>query len=421
MKKLIIIFTYKFPFEPPTEQFLLDEVITFDKFDWDVIIVPTARIIDINNKYNQINIRYIRLNRLNKFIEFFIGLKCIFDKYFWLDIIKLIKTKIDKSFVYKLKEIIYQYFQIHIRVSLFANIKNSFCFEKYDKIVLYSYWFGPMTVSACRIANINNIIDKTVIISRAHGDGDLYLKNEVGNFRPCVDELLKYKVNIFTISNCGKSLLNSQGFQSVIVSRLGVINKNVNNLNTINKNNFLIVSCSTINSNKRVIDIAKSIFAINSFNIDWVHFGGGDKFIELNKWCIDNNKKNINYKLFGYLKHDEIMNYYNENNPDLFINLSLVEGIPVSIMEAFSFGIPCIATDVGATSEIVNNKNGFLIDKNFDHLSVAKIIESYKNLTEDEKMNYRKNALITWRELYNSEENFKEFVGKINSLIINFN
>ena len=35
------------------------------------------------------------------------------------------------------------------------------------------------------------------------------------------------------------------------------------------------------------------------------------------------------------------------NDFDLFVNMSLSEGIPVSIMEAISFGIPIIATNVG--------------------------------------------------------------------------
>lgn len=38
------------------------------------------------------------------------------------------------------------------------------------------------------------------------------------------------------------------------------------------------------------------------------------------------------------------------------------EGIPVSIMEAMSFGIPVIARNVGGMSEIVNEENGLLLE-----------------------------------------------------------
>ena len=33
----------------------------------------------------------------------------------------------------------------------------------------------------------------------------------------------------------------------------------------------------------------------------------------------------------------------------VFLNVSSSEGVPVSIIEAMSFGIPCIATNVGGT------------------------------------------------------------------------
>lgn len=47
---------------------------------------------------------------------------------------------------------------------------------------------------------------------------------------------------------------------------------------------------------------------------------------------------------------------------DLFILPSYNEGLPLSILEAISYGIPIIATNVGSIEEAVkNNKNGYLI------------------------------------------------------------
>ncbi|NMC40567.1 MAG: glycosyltransferase, partial [Bacteroidales bacterium] len=79
-----------------------------------------------------------------------------------------------------------------------------------------------------------------------------------------------------------------------------------------------------------------------------------------------------------------------------FINVSSSEGVPVSVMEALSFGIPVIATDAGGTSEIVNNTNGRLIPVDFDPKDLAAIIE---NLVHDEKyQGYRHNARKSWEE-----------------------
>lgn len=60
------------------------------------------------------------------------------------------------------------------------------------------------------------------------------------------------------------------------------------------------------------------------------------------------------------------------NDFDLFVNMSLSEGIPVSIMEAISFGIPIIATNVGGNAEIVNDETGVLIPVNIDQAALMK-------------------------------------------------
>lgn len=58
---------------------------------------------------------------------------------------------------------------------------------------------------------------------------------------------------------------------------------------------------------------------------------------------------------------------------------SLGEGIPLSLLEAMSFGIPCIATNVGGIPEIVsNNVNGILIESGNE----ASLINALKNMRD---------------------------------------
>ena len=44
-------------------------------------------------------------------------------------------------------------------------------------------------------------------------------------------------------------------------------------------------------------------------------------------------------------------------------------------MEALSFGIPVVATDVGGTSEIINNSVGALVDANINPQNVTNEIK----------------------------------------------
>src|SRR5690606_29948218 len=104
------------------------------------------------------------------------------------------------------------------------------------------------------------------------------------------------------------------------------------------------------------------------------------------------------------VNNDVIMQYYKDNFLDLFINVSESEGIPVSIMEAFSFGIPCFATDVGGTKELVNKTNGLLVDINFD---INELTEFIRNIRKESlSNNLRANARKTWEQKCNANVNY---------------
>src|SRR5690606_27302811 len=116
---------------------------------------------------------------------------------------------------------------------------------------------------------------------------------------------------------------------------------------------------------KRVHLIVSALQTIENQEIEWIHFGDGVLYNEVATLSkgLSSNIKSI-FK--GRVLNSEILNFYKNNYVDLFVNISTNEGIPVSIMEAFSFGIPTFATNVGATAELVNEFNGMLVEKDFD-------------------------------------------------------
>ena len=186
-----------------------------------------------------------------------------------------------------------------------------------------------------------------------------------------------------------------------------------------NNRKIIIVSCSNIIAIKRLNFLVNVIALINDIRIEWYHFGDGIERKNIEKYAYDklNNKENIIYRFNGFKKNSEILKFYFENIVDVFINVSSSEGIPISIMEAMSAGIPVIATDVGGNSEIVKNgQNGFLISANSTPSEVSETILRFYNLTEMDISKMRKNAYNTWNEMYNAEKNYSQFVEEIMQL-----
>jgi colanic acid/amylovoran biosynthesis glycosyltransferase len=82
-------------------------------------------------------------------------------------------------------------------------------------------------------------------------------------------------------------------------------------------------------------------------------------------------------------------------------------------MEAIAFGIPVIATDVGGNAEIVNELNGHLLSAHPAVQEITVAIESYFNSSIQSRQSKQKEALNTWKTLYNSESNYKSFCEEI--------
>ena len=108
------------------------------------------------------------------------------------------------------------------------------------------------------------------------------------------------------------------------------------------------------------------------------------------------------------------MEFYRTKPVDLFVNTSSLEGLPVSIMEACSFGIPVVATDVGGTKEIVRDgKNGFLLGADFKPETLANDIERICRMTGKERNAMRTASRKIWEENFNAAGNYERFAHAI--------
>lgn len=275
--------------------------------------------------------------------------------------------------------------------------------------VFYSYWCED-TALALALLNKKNGIKA---ISRIHG-WDVYFNVHAINYLPYRHLIAQY-VQLFAISKQGiqkvKEIWKVQ--QPVHLSRLGT-NPTFKIEQRISKK-FTLFSCSNVIPVKRVHLIAEALQHIQQTPIHWVHFGDGSEFSHLKK-LVQTLPPNIEVELRGRVANSEIYAAFTKEQPHLFINVSSSEGVPVSIMEAMSFGVPVLATDVGGNSEIVTNENGHLLTVHPSPEDIAREIMHFCVMTEAAYNQFSENAYQTWGNKYNAEKNYEEFTEMIQYL-----
>lgn len=265
--------------------------------------------------------------------------------------------------------------------------------------IVYFYW-GK---GGCYLSPY--LKNKVKMVARFHGEWDLWEESS-GGYAPLRKLIAKSLSLAVFISETGECYFKQRyPFCNTIVSRLGSADNGISKKSS--DKIFRILSCSLVYPLKRVPLIYEALQLIDNLTIEWTHIGGGRDFKTLMN-IVRDTKPNISVNLLGQLSNQQVMQFYQNNPVDLFINVSTNEGIPVSIMEAISFNVPIIGTDVGGNSEIVTTKTGFLIPSHITAEDLAKKIISICNNSLQPR-NY-------WSEYYNAENNYRDFAEMIHNL-----
>lgn len=108
--------------------------------------------------------------------------------------------------------------------------------------------------------------------------------------------------------------------------------------------------------------------------------GNGDYKPEIDKLIKD-------YALFqqvelpGWIQDDQKRKYY--QNAYAYCMCSYLEGLPMSVLEAMSYGIPIITTPVGCLQEFLVDKESALF---FDYGNIDELATALETLIENESL-----------------------------------
>jgi glycosyltransferase involved in cell wall biosynthesis len=285
-----------------------------------------------------------------------------------------------------------------------------------DNAVFYSFWFYDCVF----LAWLKRDKFALEIYARAHG-GDLF--EERGSLAGKVlfrNFQFKHCDKIFSVSQKGTEYLKTkypQYANKFFTAYLG--SKTHSEISPFSNSEFVIVSCASIRNIKRIHVLAELMAGFKS-PITWYHIGNENLNVNLDptiqtykkyKKSISENS-NVKFIPLGLMSNEAVYDFYKKTPVNAFISISEAEGVPVSMMEAISFGIPIISTDVGGCSEIVTSETGKLIPLSSSISDLENLLLKFKT----SKMNteeFRKGIKKYWQQNFNLENNYKDFFANL--------
>ena len=165
---------------------------------------------------------------------------------------------------------------------------------------------------------------------------------------------------VFPVSNFGRLYLEDRvpwASERIEVQRLGVSQHSIPE--PVRREMPLVVSCGTLLPFKRT-HLVPEVLGMLERPVQWIHFGDGPdrKRVEA---AAERLPDRVSWELRGDVPNADVIRYYSDEPVDAFISLSVSEGLPVSMMEAISFGIPLIGMEAYGIPEIVTPETGICL------------------------------------------------------------
>ncbi len=176
-----------------------------------------------------------------------------------------------------------------------------------------------------------------------------------------------------TLKNDYEKFLSGSNVKVLVVPNMITMPDVVSNLD----NNNLITICR-LHSVKKIDEMIDIFSKLENKDTKLYIVGTGDEEAKLKDIV---HSKNLDDRIIftGYLSQEDMRPYLLDSS--IFLMTSLTEGLPMVLLEAMSYGIPCIAyqTSSGVSDIIDNDINGYIIENRDEDL----YINTLNNLIKD--------------------------------------
>lgn len=222
--------------------------------------------------------------------------------------------------------------------------------------------------------NIAKLFGKKVVLHIHGGMFNQFYENN----KEKVKKVLNKVDTIIALSKYWKNYFEETvGCKNVVI--IPNIVENPNKIPNNKKNTIDAVFLGTINDNKGVFDILETVKRNREYFSQriTIHIGGIGE-VERLKQFIDENDLSDIIKYEGWVDEKKKANLM--SLCDIFLLPSYIEGLPISILEAMTYKMATISTNVGGIPEIIEDGiNGFLIEPG----NIKQLFDAIKSLVED--------------------------------------
>ncbi len=403
--KMLVLLTSAFPYDNG-EEFLSEELKYISGFD-RVLICPCNLKKDskITKKLpKSISCKPLRRKPAEKYAY----AKLLAKPYVLGEIASLIQT--GRFSTVKVHELL---FFLRNANEIYESLLSVKEIGKASKVTIYSYWFYDAAAAGILLARtLRKRGIKVTQVSRAHGF-DVHEERSEHGYLPMRRFLLSHVDRLYPCSLNGVETIANrfpEFSHKIETSFLGTCDcgEKKGSRSPV----FHLVSCSYMVAVKRLHLIVEVLRQVD-FPVLWTHIGSGP----LEKEMKDMAKQLpgiVQTEFLGQTEHDAIMRYYQNNDITAFVNVSSSEGIPVSVMEACSFGIPVVATDVGGTGEAVfDGENGYLLPADFQPEVLVEKLRVLQSMPQEEYDRLCSGARASWMTKFNAAVNYRRFYEEI--------
>lgn len=413
MKKKLLLATNTFPYNSGEAAFIIPELNRLKEY-YDITVISHAN-------QEQVKAGYVREDILDglKILHFPEPVITVMDKIRGMlsyllsrdgrqEIMEICK---DKS---RIQERLYQSLSFYAQaLKDQKEIVRSSVIPREEPVIYYSFWNTYYCYSMVREKRKHKNIK---IVSRFHGF-DLYHERIPGGRQVFKHQMETGTEGLIFLGEFARkyytenSKASSTPEEKLHVCPLGIESAG-RKMPPRQSQSLQLLSCSDVIPLKRVERIIDGLACVEQGEICWTHIGDGPELEKVKGYAARKleEKNNICYTFKGQMEHSEVLQYYETQQVDCFITTSSTEGVPVSVMEAMSYGVPVIATAVGGIPEMLVG-NGMLLADDPTGMEVGEAITDILQMTDSCLEQMKEQSYVIWEQRFDINATIKILSG----------